>query len=79
VDGLLVPRSDTYALAEAMRQLIEDEERREAMGRRGREKARRYDWNTLAASVVAAYEDAAGKSTPKAEDELIGREKLHSL
>lgn len=46
VEGLLVPPGDTRALAEALRLLIEDRERRKTMGLRGREKA--------AASIGAA-------------------------
>lgn len=79
VDGLLVPQGDTHALAEALRHLIEDKERRDIMGRRGREKARRYDWSRLAASVAAIYEDVLERSAPKAENELIPRERVHSL
>jgi phosphatidylinositol alpha-mannosyltransferase len=79
VDGLLVPQGDTRALADALRRLVEDRELREIMGRRGREKARCYDWSRLAASVAAIYDEVSGKTTPKARDELVRRERVHSL
>jgi len=78
-DGLLVPQGDTPALAEALRQLIVDRARRESMGRSGREKARRYDWVHLARDVAAVYEGVLDGSTTKAEDEFVGRARVHSL
>jgi len=79
VDGLLVPPGDTPALTEALRLLVEDRERRETMGLRGREKARRFDWGGIAGSTVAIYEDVLGRSTPEADNERIRSERVHSL
>lgn len=79
VDGLLVPPGDTRALADALRFLIEDPQRRETMGLRGRKKARRFDWSGIAGSTVAIYEDILGRSTPKADNERIRSERVHSL
>ena len=50
--GILVPQGDPEALAQAMRVLIDDPERREAMGRAGRERARMF----AAESVLPRFE-----------------------
>lgn len=78
-DGLLVPRGDTSALAEALQLLIRDQARRRAMGLRGREKARRFDWGGIAGAVAAVYHDALRRSAPKAANELVQRQSVHSL
>ena len=46
--GLLVPADDADALAMGMRQLIEDEPLRQRLGKTGRERARRFDWDDIA-------------------------------
>jgi len=50
--GILVPQGDVDALARAMQDLIDDPERREAMGRAARERARMF----TAESVVPRFE-----------------------
>lgn len=58
-DGLLVEAGDVDGLREAIRSLLDDPERAEAMGRRGRDKAdERYRWSVLADRVVDLYEAA---------------------
>src|SRR3954449_778079 len=58
VDGLLFPRGDATALAETLRDLALDHERRAAMARAAAEHAPRYAWPHVAAEVMEAYEDA---------------------
>jgi phosphatidylinositol alpha-mannosyltransferase len=58
VDGLLVPRGDATALAEALRDLALDPDRRAGLARAARESADRYAWPHVAAEVLDAYRDA---------------------
>jgi glycosyltransferase involved in cell wall biosynthesis len=59
VSGLLVPPRDPAALADAVAELIADPQRREEMGRRGRDHClRRFDVNITAAEVQALYLEA---------------------
>ncbi len=65
VDGLLTPRGDARALAEALRALALDPARREQMAAAARERAERFAWPHVAAEVLEVYEQAlAVKSTP---------------
>ena len=57
-NGLLVPRGDARALAEALRDLALDSGRRSALARAARASAERYAWPYVAAEVLAAYGDA---------------------
>ncbi|HEY0344854.1 MAG TPA: glycosyltransferase family 4 protein, partial [Solirubrobacteraceae bacterium] len=57
-NGLLVPRGDATALAEALRDLALDPGRRAALARGAGASARRYAWPRVAAEVLAAYGDA---------------------
>jgi glycosyltransferase involved in cell wall biosynthesis len=57
--GYLVPPGDPGALASAMIRLLEDDERREAMGRAAAAKAERdLSWGAIAARTTAVYERA---------------------
>ena len=58
VDGVLVPRADPVAVADALRTLAFDGPRRVAMARAARERAERFAWPRVADEVLAAYEDA---------------------
>jgi len=58
VDGVLFPRGDATALAETLRDLAFDHDRRAAMARAAAEHAPRYAWPHVAAEVMEAYEDA---------------------
>ncbi len=57
-DGLLVPRGDATALAEALRDLALRPDRHRAMGRQAALSAQRYAWPTVAAEVLDTYERA---------------------
>jgi phosphatidylinositol alpha-mannosyltransferase len=56
--AVLVPPGDERALADAICGLLEDEERRIAMGRAGRALADGYSWEGIAARLEAIYERA---------------------
>ena len=58
VDGVLFPRGDATALAETLRDLALDHERRVEMARAAAEHAPRYAWPHVAAEVMNAYKDA---------------------
>ena len=58
VDGLLVPRGDATALAEALRDLALDPDRLAALAQAARGSAERYAWPHVAAEVLDAYGDA---------------------
>jgi phosphatidylinositol alpha-mannosyltransferase len=58
VDGVLVPRGDATALAETLRDLAVEPDRRAAMAVAARDHAHRYAWPTVAAEVLDAYRDA---------------------
>lgn len=56
--GVLVPQGDAAALAAAMRELIEDPERREALGRAAAERAREFAAPAVVPRFEQAYRDA---------------------
>ena len=64
VDGVLVPRGDAQALAEALRDLCEEPERRAAMARAAGRDVERFAWPHVADEVMDAYRDAI--ATPAA-------------
>jgi glycosyltransferase involved in cell wall biosynthesis len=56
VTGLVVPRGDSAALAQAIGSLLEDPERRRRMGVAGRERALRlFDWDRTAEQLEEVY------------------------
>jgi len=64
--GLLVPKQDPDALAEAIMQLLADPEKAKAMGRRGRELVEtKYNWKTIVKQVLDLYEEAKRKKAGK--------------
>ena len=62
VTGLVVPRGDSTALAEAIGSLLDDPARSAAMGRAGRERALRlFDWDRTAEQFEQIYATAAAR------------------
>jgi phosphatidylinositol alpha-mannosyltransferase len=57
-DGILVPPGDAVALAEALRGLALDRERRAQMAASARERAERFAWPRVAGEVMDCYERA---------------------
>jgi phosphatidylinositol alpha-mannosyltransferase len=64
-NGVLVPRGDPTALAEALRDLALDPGRRARMASSAAASAERYAWPTVAAEVLGAYEDAMTMPVPE--------------
>jgi phosphatidylinositol alpha-mannosyltransferase len=58
VDGVLTPRGDGRALAEALRRLALEPRRRAGMAAAARERAERFAWPHVAAEVLEVYEQA---------------------
>jgi phosphatidylinositol alpha-mannosyltransferase len=58
VEGQLVPGGDALALAESLRQIALDHQRRERMALAARERAERFAWPHVAAEVTDCYERA---------------------
>jgi phosphatidylinositol alpha-mannosyltransferase len=63
-DGILVPRADPKELAEALRDLWEEPDRRERLARNAANSAKRFAWPHVADEVYAAYEDAIAMPAP---------------
>lgn len=58
VDGLLAPPKQPEAFAAALRELLDDDARRRAMGGAGLAKAERYDWGRVVQDVLDVYGEA---------------------
>jgi len=57
--GVTAPPGDHAELARGIRALLEDPDRRERMGQRGRERVQReFDWEEAARETVQVYRDA---------------------
>jgi len=67
-EGLLVPRRDTIALADALLQLLSDPDRRQEMGRMGQIKAQAFDWSPVSQQILSFYERVANRSAKAPED-----------
>jgi glycosyltransferase involved in cell wall biosynthesis len=62
VTGLVVPRGNSAALADAIGLLLADPERRRRMGQAGRERALRlFDWDRSAQQFEELYREVAGR------------------
>jgi len=63
-DGVLVPRGDPTALAEALRDLWYEPRRRQALAEGAGQRARRFAWPRVAGEVLDAYEAAIATPDP---------------
>src|SRR5215210_5789075 len=62
VTGLVVPRGDSKALAQAIESLLADPQRRRQMGQAGRERALRlFDWDRTAEQFEEIYREVASR------------------
>ena len=64
VDGILIPAGDPTRLAETLRDLWEQPERREEMARAAAREVERFAWPRVAAEVLDAYHDAVATPVP---------------
>jgi phosphatidyl-myo-inositol alpha-mannosyltransferase len=64
-DGVLVPRGDAGALAEALHDLWLDPDRRRALSNGAVEAAGRYRWSRVAGEVLEVYDDARRVPAPR--------------
>jgi phosphatidylinositol alpha-mannosyltransferase len=71
-DGLLVPRGQPLELAEALRSLWLDPDRRRHMGAAARERAADFAWPRVAEEVVNVYRGALESPAPSSSGERIG-------
>jgi phosphatidyl-myo-inositol alpha-mannosyltransferase len=65
VDGVLVPPGDPVALAEALRAVALDPQRRASMAAQARLRAERFAWPQVAAEVLETYEQAIAVAAPQ--------------
>jgi phosphatidylinositol alpha-mannosyltransferase len=65
IDGVLVPRGDAQALAEALRDLYDEPDRRRRMAHAAAADVERFAWPHVAAEVMRAYEDAIATPEPQ--------------
>ena len=71
VDGVLVPRGDAQTLAETLRDLWEEPERRAQMARAAALGAERFAWPRVAGQVMEAYEEAIETPAPAGATERL--------
>jgi phosphatidylinositol alpha-mannosyltransferase len=64
VDGILVPPGDAQALAEALRDLWEEPERRTELALGAVSDVERFAWPRVAAEVMESYQDAIATPAP---------------
>jgi phosphatidylinositol alpha-mannosyltransferase len=65
VDGVLVPPADPQALAEALRELYHEPERRRALAQAATRTVQRFAWEHVAEEVLDAYADAIAMPKPQ--------------
>jgi phosphatidylinositol alpha-mannosyltransferase len=65
VEGLLVPPGDEQGLAAALLRLLPDKEQQQRMGRNGRQRAKSFTWNRVAAEVLAYYDELRQQRRPE--------------
>jgi len=58
--GLLIDPYDTDAIAQGLVDLLDHQERREELARRGLERARRFTWRQVAEQTVRVYRSVVG-------------------
>ena len=63
--GILVPHGDLPALAQALRSLIDDRERREEMGRQARLFAEGFSWDASAEAMEDFLRRVVAQSGPR--------------
>jgi len=64
-DGLLVPHGDARALAEKLRDLYDEPDRRQSLATAAAETVQRFAWERVAEQVMGAYEQAIAVPEPQ--------------
>jgi phosphatidyl-myo-inositol alpha-mannosyltransferase len=64
VDGVLVEPADAQALAEALRDLYDEPERRLRLAATAANTVKRFEWERVSREVLSAYEDAIATPQP---------------
>jgi len=77
ITGVHVPPRDPERLADVLRALLADPDRRAAYGRAGVRRARRlYDWNRIATATLDVYARLERRAPRRIYDESVGRFRL---
>ncbi len=71
-DGVLVAPGDAQSLAEALRDLYHEPERRRRLARTGAETVQRFAWEHVALEVMEAYKDAIAVPAPTGTVQTFG-------
>ncbi|MDE3132287.1 MAG: glycosyltransferase family 4 protein, partial [Acidobacteriota bacterium] len=72
VDGVLVPPADPQGLAEVLRELYYEPQRRLELARAAARTARRFAWEHVALEVLESYKDAIAMPEPDGAMQTIG-------
>jgi phosphatidyl-myo-inositol alpha-mannosyltransferase len=72
VDGVLVPPTDAQALAESLRDLYDEPERRRELAQNASETVKRFAWEHVALEVMEAYKDAIAMPEPVGSRQTFG-------
>lgn len=64
VEAILVPPGDAAALARGIRRLLDDPALASALGVRGAERARTFDWDAVTDRIEDVYRDVVGRAQP---------------
>lgn len=72
VDGVLVPPGDAQALAEALRDLYHEPERRQMLAEAATLSVGRFAWDRVAREVLDAYTDAIAMPDPVGTRQTLG-------
>jgi phosphatidylinositol alpha-mannosyltransferase len=72
VDGLLVPPADAQALAESLRDLYYEPERRRELARNAASTVQRFAWERVALEIMESYKDAIAMPEPVGAMQTVG-------
>ncbi len=67
----MVPKDDVFALQKAIETLLEDDSLREELRRKGKKKAKTYDWRELARKTIQAIEEGTKLITTHFENPCV--------
>ena len=79
VDGTLVPPKDPLALADALTELVNDEQRRRTLGAAGRQRVEDYSWPRVTQQVMSYYERLLDTNETVEASRRRGRSELSAV